>query len=147
MKALEKFTVAVLCLAFFQGCATSPNKISAQYVSPLLYQNYTDEQLIIEMDHVGRRTSELYASLKREADADKVQTGIGMILFWPALFMLEGGDGPEAQEYARLKGEYEALRQNSVSRGISADLIPPSPEEIIKKSEEEKKKAKDKRKL
>lgn len=57
--------------------------------------------------------------------------GIGLAVFWPALLFLEGGDGPEATEYAQLKGEYEALRQNSVQKrcGIVAD----SPEEIMKR--------------
>jgi hypothetical protein len=38
---------------------------------------------------------------------------LGLILFWPSLFFLDG-DGPEAQEYARLKGEYEALEVASI---------------------------------
>lgn len=42
--------------------------------------------------------------------------GIGLVLFWPALFMLEGGDGPEATEYARLRGEYEAISTVSVQK-------------------------------
>ena len=42
--------------------------------------------------------------------------GVGLILFWPALFFLEGGDGPEAQEYARLKGEREAIERSSIKK-------------------------------
>ena len=91
------------------------------------------------MDHVGRRTNELYMSLAKEAKADKWQTGIGIVIFWPALFLLEGGDGPEAVEYARLKGEYEALRQNAIQRRIGLNKLPPSPEEILKAKKKEKK--------
>ena len=47
------------------------------------------------------------------------------------LLALEGGDGPEAVEYARLKGEYEALRQSAVRLKISFDRLPPSPEEVL----------------
>lgn len=120
------------------ACATNPNKIGATYVSPLIYKDYTDDQIISEMDHVGRRTNELYVRLKKEARADKWQTGLGLVVFWPALFLLEGGDGPEAVEYARLKGEYEALRQNAIQRQIDINKLPPSPEQILKAKKEEK---------
>ena len=42
--------------------------------------------------------------------------GVGLILFWPALFALEGGDGPDAEEYRRLKGEVDALQTVSVKK-------------------------------
>jgi hypothetical protein len=84
----------------------------------------------------------LYNSLAAEAGADTAQMAIGLVLFWPALFFLEGGDGPEAAEYARLKGEYEALRKIAVQRKISLNEIPPSPEQIIKEKSPRESKAK-----
>ncbi len=118
-------------LFFLVSCATNPDKIAATYVSPLKYKNYDEEQIILEMDYVGQRTSELYQRLKKKATGDKWQTGAGLLLFWPALFLLEGGDGPEAAEYARLKGEYEALRQAAVQKKITMKSLPPSPEQIV----------------
>ena len=53
--------------------------------------------------------------------------------FFPALFALEGGDGPEAQEYSRLRGQYEALRQVAIQKKINLELLPPSPEAIVQK--------------
>jgi hypothetical protein len=41
---------------------------------------------------------------------------VGLVLFWPALFFLEGGDGPEAAEYACLKGEVDALEQVAIQK-------------------------------
>ena len=62
--------------------------------------------------------------------------GIGMLVFWPALFALEGGDGPGATEYARLKGEYEAVRSTSVLKECGlrfqddlADVVADKPKE------------------
>jgi len=46
----------------------------------------------------------------KKASGDKVKMGVGLVLFWPALFFLKG-DGPETQELARLKGEHDALEQ------------------------------------
>jgi hypothetical protein len=127
---MKTLITSVLLFAFC-SCATNPDNIQASYVSPLKYRDYDEEQIIMEMDYVGQRTQELYQRLKKKATGDKWKTGIGLVLFWPALLALEGGDGPEAVEYARLKGEYEALRQSAVRRKISFDRLPPSPQEVL----------------
>ena len=88
----------------------------------------------MEMDYVGQRTTKLYQRLKDERKADNWQMGVGLVLFWPALFFLEGGDGPEAAEYAQLKGEFEALRDNSVTKKCGIETK--SPEEIIREAED-----------
>jgi hypothetical protein len=80
------------------------------------------------------RTNKLYHNLKKEADADGAQMAVGLVLFWPALLFLEGGDGPEAAEYAQLKGEFEALRENSVQK--KCDIDKKSPEEIMEEARE-----------
>ena len=98
------------------GCATPPDEMPAQYVSPVQYENYDCDQISAEMERVSRRVNELYLSLKKTADNDAAQMGIGLVLFWPALFFLEGGDSPQAAEYGRLKGEYEALESTAVRK-------------------------------
>ncbi len=45
---------------------------------------------------------------KKKADNDAAAMGIGMILFWPALFALGGGSDIEPQ-LASMKGNYDAL--------------------------------------
>ena len=59
--------------------------------------------------------------------------GVGLVLFWPTLFFLEGGDGPEASEYTQFKGEFEALRINSVQKKCEIDAL--SPEEVLKRED------------
>jgi hypothetical protein len=119
------------------ACASNPNDIDAAYVAPLKYKDYDCDQLAMEMDYVGQRTTKLYQRLKDERKADNWQMGLGLVLFWPALFFLEGGDGPEAAEYAQLKGEYEALRDNAVTKKCGIDSK--SPEEIIRDAEDDDK--------
>ena len=116
MKRINLTIVSAAVVLATVGCASSPNKIAAQYVSPMAYQGYDCEQIALEQNRIERRTGERYQSLKKEANADKWQMGVGLILFWPALFMLEGGDGPEASEYARLRGEYNALSEVSIMK-------------------------------
>lgn len=125
--------VSAIAVVLMGGCASHPDKIDAAYVSPLKYQGYDCDQVAMEMDHVGNRTTKLHSRLKAERDADNWQMGVGLILFWPTLFLLEGGDGPEAAEYAQLKGEYEALRETSVQKKCT--IAHKSPEEIIKEAE------------
>lgn len=116
MKRINLTIVSAAVVLAAVGCASSPNKIAAQYVSPMAYQGYDCDQIALEQNRIERRTGELYQSLKKEANADKWQMGVGLILFWPALFMLEGGGGPEASEYARLRGEYNALSEVSIMK-------------------------------
>lgn len=120
---------AALLLA---GCATAPEKIQSSSVSPLIYRDYTCNQIIMEMDRVDRRASELHGSLKKTASDDSTQMAIGMILFWPALFFLEGGDGPQAAEYARIKGEKEAIEVAAIQKDCSMAITQETVEEEAK---------------
>lgn len=88
--------------------------MTAADVSPLKYQSYDCQQIAMESDRIGRRVTTLYEQLKRDASNDAWQMGVGLVLLWPVLFALEGGDGPEAAEYRQLKGEYDALQSASV---------------------------------
>ena len=87
----------------------------------------------LEMENVSHRTSALYQHLKKERNADNWQTGVGLVLFWPALFFLEGGDGPEAADYAQLKGEYTALQEAAVQHNCA--ITSKSPDDVIKETE------------
>jgi hypothetical protein len=73
----------------------------------------------MEAGRISARTGEKYRSVKKLADNDAAQMGVGLILFWPTLFFLEGGDGPEAAEYARLKGEMDAIERAAISKRCS----------------------------
>lgn len=141
-KAGIALVLAVVILSM-TDCATHPKKIEATYVSPMTYQHLDCDQCIAEMDRVNRRIGELYMSLKKTADRDSAQMGIGMILFWPALFGLEGGDGPEATEYARLKGEREALETAALEKKCDSRYFPPSVEETVAEQERIAKEEKD----
>ena len=128
-----KNKILVLATCALGACASSPDKMAASYVSPLKYKDYDCDQIAMEMDYIQQRTIELYHSLDKKHSNDQWQMGVGLILFWPTLFALEGGDGPEAAEYSRLKGEFEALRKVSIDKKCEHTFQ--SPEEIIKSKE------------
>ena len=117
--------VALTALALVvAGCASQPEKLQSQYVSPVQYASYDCDQIGAEMTRISGRVNDLHASLKSKADGDSAQMAAGLLLLWPALFFLEGGDGPDAQEYSRLKGEYTALEQQNTVKKCS---LPQSP--------------------
>jgi hypothetical protein len=132
-KILYKKIAAIICAFLLTACASSPNKIDAAYVSPLKYKDYDCDQIALEMDYVSKRTTKLYQRLKNKSSADSWQMGVGLVLFWPSLFFLEGGDGPESAEYSQLKGEFEALRSTSVQKKCS--IYTESPKKIMKRED------------
>lgn len=117
--------IALLPALGLLGCASQPQDIATVYVSPIQYQNFNCSQIASEIQRVNRRASELEGTLQETADNDAGQMGVGLLLFWPALFFLEGGDGPQAQEYARLKGERDALEQSAIQKncGTSSEQV------------------------
>jgi hypothetical protein len=103
----RKITAAALCAAMLVGCASTSEKISSSYVSPLTYSNYDCDQLRMELMRVSGKVQEVAGAQNKQAKNDKVAMGVGLVLFWPALFFLAGSDKKE--ELANLKGQYDAL--------------------------------------
>lgn len=96
------------------ACASKSDNISATYVSPLQYQGYNCNQIRTEMSRISRRVNEVAGVQDSQASKDSVALGVGMVLFWPALFFMIGKDKEE--ELSRLKGEYEALEQAAIQK-------------------------------
>ena len=90
------------------ACAKSSDEIAADYVSPLTYQDYSCSQLGAELARVQTRAAQVAGVQDEAASSDEGVMAVGMILFWPALFFLEGDTGREA-ELGRLRGEADAI--------------------------------------
>ncbi|NBU71863.1 MAG: metal ABC transporter ATP-binding protein [Bacteroidetes bacterium] len=118
------FATPLAGLVFLAGCASNPDNMRAADISPLQYRNLDCEQIASEQARISRKVNSLYESLKTKADNDTWQMGVGLVLLWPVLFALEGGDGPEAGEYKQLKGEYEALEQVSLQKKCGLTFEP-----------------------
>lgn len=122
---MKRFSVkpvlAVAVALLVGGCASGSDDIRAAYVSPMTYQNYSCQQLVAENQRLQRELSSVAGAVDKKAHGDKVKMGVGLVLFWPTLFFLKG-DGVEAQEYARLKGEHEAFDQAYVQKNCASTL-------------------------
>lgn len=107
---MKKLIAGFCAVAILAGCATSSKDIGASYVSPIQYQSYDCEQLTAEDQRLKARVAQLGGRLDEANQNDKTIGVVGAILFWPALFAL-GGTKQQEAEYARLKGEHDALQQ------------------------------------
>jgi hypothetical protein len=81
----------------------------------LTYEDYNCKQIGGELERVSRRVNELASQVDSRASGDTAKMTVGLILLWPTLFFIHG-NGPEAQEYGRLKGEYETLEKVSIQK-------------------------------
>jgi len=124
----HRFVRSVLCIgttcSVVAGCASSSEDISAAYISPIEYQSYTCVQISEELARVSDRARQVAGTVDNAATNDKVAMGVGLVLFWPALFMLKG-NGPQQQELAQLKGQYDALNQAAIAKNCRSAVAPP----------------------
>ncbi len=106
----------VVIAAVVSGCAQDPKDIQASYVSPVLYQNLSCDQLSAEAQRVSSRAAEVTGTQQEKANNDAVAMGVGLVIFWPALFFVKG-DNQTAGELARLRGELDAVQQAANAKG------------------------------
>lgn len=106
--------VSTLVCSTVMGCASDPDEIGSTYVSPNQYASYDCNQLENELKRVGGRVAEVTGQQEEEATGDAVATGVGLVLFWPALFFLAGDDKEE--ELKRLKGQHQALEKAAIKK-------------------------------
>jgi hypothetical protein len=110
------------------GCASKSSEITPTYVSPIMYQGHTCKQLAQEAEGVSARAVQVTGAQDAKRTNDQVATGVAIVVFWPAAFLV-GGDGPMAAELAQLKGQMVAIEQASIQKkcGIQFQREPPPP--------------------
>ena len=97
------------------GCATKAKDVSAAYVSPTMFQSFSCEQLKVEAERVSARVQELTGVQNKKARDDAVATGLAIVVFWPAVFLVKG-DNSSTAELGRLKGQMDAVEQASIQK-------------------------------
>ena len=101
------------------ACVSPPDDVTAQYVPPVEYQSLFCDQVEQEASRVTIRMEELTEQQKRDRTSDTIATTAGIMLFLPAIFLIDGEDDATTTELARLEGEMEAIRQASIAKGCS----------------------------
>jgi uncharacterized protein YcfL len=107
--------VAVLAALTLVGCASKSSEITPTYVSPMMYQSFTCQQLAAEATRVSAAAAAAAGQQDSQVTKDAVATTVGVVIFWPALFLI-GGDKQNAAQLAQLKGQMDAIEQTSIQK-------------------------------
>jgi len=141
---LHAFSTLLIVMLVSVSCAPHSYEIKSAEVSPEQYKELSCTEIYAEMNAHLRSLEELGSSINQAAETDETQTGVGLILFWPVLFWLEGSDTPEAQEYAQIRGEMLSLEHTAILKDCEeAEALAKEwreEEEQLRAAREEKKK-------
>ena len=116
---MKKLIFAIVAASTIAACSKGSKEIVPTYVSPAQYSNYDCDQIRQEMVRINGIVNQMAGKLDENKETDNAVTAAGVILFWPALFFL-GGTSEEEAEFARLRGEYNALEQTSIQKKCSS---------------------------
>jgi len=111
----QKFLTTLVILSFLAGCSTASKDIVPTYVSPLQYSDYDCDQLKSELIRINTNLIPITGKLDGNRENDNMTTGVSLVLFWPAVFFL-GGTKEQEAEYARLRGEAQAVEKVSIQK-------------------------------
>jgi hypothetical protein len=127
MGVMRLILPTIIVAAALCGCASKSSEITAAYVSPIPYQSYTCQQLGIEAQAISAKAAELSGVQDQKRTNDQIATGVAIVVFWPAAFLV-GGDGQVAAQLAQLKGQLNAVEQASIQKkcGIQFRQAPPT---------------------
>lgn len=104
------------------GCASAADTIEPASVSPLGYRDLDCAAIEAEAWRVADRARVIAGLQDRRATRDTLVTTLGILAFPPALLMTSG-DGLEAAELARLRGEFASLRAVSEAHGCASAVL------------------------
>jgi len=115
--------VAIGAAAVLAGCAKSASDIAPAYVSPITYTAFSCNQLAQEAQRVASAANRIAGVQDTNATNDAVATGVALVLFWPAAFMIKG-DVETAQQLADMKGKLDAIEQQSIVKNCGIEFRP-----------------------
>jgi len=118
--------VVLAATLFLAGCASKAAEIAPTYVSPIQYQSFTCQQLAEEAQRVSSAAVAASGAQDSQATKDAVATGVAVVIFWPSAFFVQG-DKQNAAYLAQLKGQMEAIQQESIRKncGFQFQAAPP----------------------
>ena len=122
MVARGRQNVTFIALAAFiaiggmlAGCAARSVDVKPLPASPAQFLGWSCERIDDEADLAQRRAADVAWAVDERAGNNVVALGVGVTVFWPALLALRPV-GPAADDLARLKGRFEALREAAAQR-------------------------------
>ncbi len=121
---MKRCTIVLWGALCVSGCASSSADITPTYVSPMIYQSYTCQQLGLEAQAVSARAATLSGAQDKQRTNDTIATTAAVVIFWPAAFLV-GGDKQTAAELGQMKGQMVAIEQASISKKCNIQFQKP----------------------
>ena len=108
--ATKEVTAVIAALALV-GCASKSADVAPAYVSPLQCE--------------AQRVAAATAAEQQDSQAtkDAVATTVGVLIVWPALFLIQG-DKQNAAQLAQLKGEMDAIEHAFIQKNCGIQFRP-----------------------
>jgi hypothetical protein len=113
-RTIRLFSLAVMT-SLICSCSTAGKDVVPVYVSPAHYSNFDCDQVREDLIRINTKVAQITGRLDQAASNDKALMSAGLLIFWPALFVL-GGTKQQEAELSRLKGEYDALQAVGASK-------------------------------
>ena len=109
---MKKLICMMMAIVFMTACAQFPSKIEPSVVPKQQYSHLTCDNLKTAILTIGRSESEITETQHNAAVADTIGFWVGMLVVWPALFIMFVGTDKET-ELARARGELGALKSQA----------------------------------
>ena len=111
MNILKKQIILITFLVLITGCTTAKKayEVDPAYVSSSAYENRSCKELLILAEEIKQQTPTLERKVNETRKKDKVKEQVGLWLFWPSYFFMEG-NAEEQTDLALARGNLNAIR-------------------------------------
>ena len=101
------------------GCASTAYDVPAKAVPMTAYKQYECHDLKSEHQRVSQKADALAAQIDQGLLAERLKMGVGVVLFWPALLLIDN-QTQHHHQLASLKGERKTLSESLKARNCSS---------------------------
>lgn len=116
MRVSTSLCCAVAAVALMAGCAPLSRNVAPAAIDHSEFDRWDCGRIQDEIDRVQQRAADVAWAVDERAGNNIVALSLGVAVFWPALLAMRPA-GLEAEDLARLKGRYEALRLSEQQHG------------------------------
>ncbi|MFK7967180.1 MAG: hypothetical protein AB8C46_24740 [Burkholderiaceae bacterium] len=113
------------------GCASTAYDVPAKTVPMTAYKQYECRDLKSEHQRVSAKADDLAARIDRGLLAERLKMGVGVVLFWPALLLIDN-QTQHHQQLASLKGERKTLSESLKAKNCASASPEEQPRQVLK---------------
>lgn len=134
MNILKKQIILLTSLVVITGCSTAKKayEVDPAFVPSSAYDGRSCKELLILAEEIKQQTPTLERKVNETRRKDKVREQVGLWLFWPTYFFMEG-NAEEQTDLALARGNLNAIRtaalKNECNKKWEEDRLTVGPKE------------------